>query len=149
LNVRIALDVPEDHAYVRMIRQIGRTLLEEHQASIEDIDELELIVGELCSNVTRHAHSEAGCYHVALEHHGDHIVVLVIDQGQGFDAHCLPAVGAARWEADGTERHGGFGLHLVDRITDRMDIRPSQPKGMTVRAEKRLRRTTERAGSCG
>ncbi|MDQ2798409.1 MAG: ATP-binding protein [Armatimonadota bacterium] len=148
MKVRIALDVPEDHAYVRMIRQIGRTLLEEHQASAEDIDELELIVGELCSNVTRHAHSESGCYHVALEHHGDHIVVLVIDQGQGFDRHHLPAVGSPLRDEDGTLRHGGFGLHLLDRITDRMDIRHSEPKGMTVRAEKWLRRTTEAAGSC-
>ncbi len=30
LTVKIALEVPDEHSYVSMVRQIGRTLLEHH-----------------------------------------------------------------------------------------------------------------------
>lgn len=138
MNVRIALDVPEGYAYIGMVRQIGRMLLEHHRTAAQDIDDVETIVGELCGNVTRHARSESGCYQVILEHHDSHLVVLVADQGQGFDPADVPPVGEQRPGADGALRYGGFGLHLVRTLADRLDIGPSQSQGTRVRAEKKL-----------
>lgn len=140
VKLKIALDVPEEEFYIGMIRQIGRTLLEHHNCSSEDVDDLEVVVGELCSNVTRHAHSEKGCYHVALEHHDDHIVVIVADQGPGFEVDQIAPMGTPRQEQDKPIRYGGFGLHLVDTLTDHMDILPSQPSGTTVRVKKQLKK---------
>ena len=146
LTVKIALDVPEEHSYIGMVRQIGRTLLEHHRVTAQDIDDLEIIVGELCSNVTRHARSEVGSYQVILEHHDTHVVLEVVDQGEGFDPQGLPPVGEPREDEDGGFRHGGFGLHLVRTLTDRVDIEHARPYGTTVRVEKRFTCTARAMG---
>ena len=146
LTVKIALDVPEEHSYIGMVRQIGRTLLEHHQVIAQDIDDLEVVVGELCSNVTRHARSEAGSFQVILQHHDSHVVLEVVDQGGGFDPQGIPPVGEPREDEDGGLRHGGFGLHLVRTLTDRVDIERSASSGTTVRAEKRFTRSSRAAG---
>ena len=140
MKLKIALDVPEDEFYIGMIRQIGRTLLEHHECAVEDVDDLEVVMGELCSNVTRHAHSEEGCYYVALEHHDDHIVVIVADQGPGFEVDKIAPMGTSRQDKDKQNRYGGFGLHLVDTLTDSMDILPSHPRGPPVRVQKQLKK---------
>lgn len=136
MNVCIALDVPEEHSYIAMVRRIARVVLEQYDHAVPDIDDFEAVLGELCANVTHHAHSERGCYRVTLEHHGDHVVLVVADQGQGFDQQGLAAVGEQRQDMDGTMRHGGFGLHLVRTLSDHVEIGPSFPQGTTVRAEK-------------
>ena len=140
--VKIALEVPEEHSYIGMVRQIGRMLLEHHRVPAQDIDDLEVVVGELCSNVTRHARSEAGIFQVVLEHHGSHVVLEVVDQGEGFDPQGVLPVGEPREDEDGGLRHGGFGLHLVRTLTDRVDIERSSPRGTLVRAEKRFTRSS-------
>jgi len=129
-----------------MVRQIGRTVLEHHRAAEQDIHDVEIVVGELCANVTRHARSAAGRYRVTLEHHADHVVLEVADGGRGFDPQSVPPVGEPRQEADGTLRHGGFGLHLVRSLTDRVDIVPSRLNGTKVRAEKRLTPARQESG---
>ena len=144
MNSRIALTVPEDHAFIAMVREMGRTLLAHHSASAQDIDDLEAVVGELCANVTRHGRSEGGCYNVTLEHLGDRVVLTVTDQGRGFDPDQVPAVGSARVDEDGSGRHGGYGLHLVGSLMDTLEFRSSEPNGTTVRAEKRMQAETTR-----
>ena len=60
MSMKITLEVPEDESLVPMIRQIGRTLLEHWNAAPTDIDDIEVVLGELCSNVLRHARSQVG-----------------------------------------------------------------------------------------
>jgi anti-sigma regulatory factor (Ser/Thr protein kinase) len=135
MSLKIALEVPEDAAYISMVRQMGRTLLEPY-ASEQIIDDIELVIGELCSNVTRHARSEKGCYRVEMEHRADRFIMLVADEGQGFAAPRFSPMGTLSLMEDGTERYGGFGLHLVDSLTDSLVIQDNQPRGTTVRVEK-------------
>lgn len=138
ISFKIALDVPEEHCHINLVRQIGRSLLEHGNTSPQDIDDVEIVLGELCSNVTRHARSEAGHYQVCLEHHGDHVVVTVADKGCGFDVQHVPPVGTPRPEDDGTLRIGGFGLQLVTMLTDQVEFSPNHPTGSTVRAKRSL-----------
>lgn len=152
MKVMFALDVPEEHSYIVMVRRVARALLEHHLVDAENINDVETVLGELCSNVTRHARSEAGCYRVTLEHHQDHqhqdyLVLVVADQGSGFDPSQVPPVGEPREDVDGMPRYGGFGLHLVQTLADHVEIKPSQPKGTTVRTEKRLVRSSQVADS--
>lgn len=79
-----------------------------------------------------------GSFQVILEHHNSHVVLEVVDHGEGFDPQGLPPVGEPREDEDGGLRHGGFGLHLVRMLTDRVDIEPSTTRGTLVRAEKRF-----------
>ncbi len=122
-----------------MIRQVGRTFVEHHACDAEDADDLEMIIGELCANVTRHARSEKGHYCVTLEHHGDYVALIVADEGPGFCIEEIAAVGSLRLDKGETMRYGGFGLHLVDTLADQMDIASSEATGTTVRVQKCLK----------
>lgn len=110
---------------------------------MRDVEDTEVVIGELCGNAARHARSESGWYHCTIEHHGDHVVVIVADQGTGFDPEGVASVGAVRQDTDGSERHGGFGLLLVKRLTDQVEFNRSEPQGTTVRVEKYLHTPTQ------
>jgi anti-sigma regulatory factor (Ser/Thr protein kinase) len=138
VTVEISVCLPEDEAYISLIRQIGRALLEHHAVPDQDIDDVETLVGELCSNVTRHARSQIGSYRVAIEQQGGLVAITVTDYGQGFDPAQVPPVGTERQEPCGTFRHGGYGLKLVDALADHVEFQTSQPQGTTVRAIKKL-----------
>ncbi len=102
------LELPEDLAYVRITRVLGRALLEHLQAEKQDIDDVETLVGELCSNVLRHAQSNASRFQVTLEYHSDFVTVTVKYQGAGFSLADVPPAGTARADFGGGERLGGF-----------------------------------------
>lgn len=142
MHMSFTLDVPEDHSVIAIIRQTARAFMEYRQAASQDVEDVETLLGELCSNVTRHARSEAGHFRVTLEHHGDHVMVIVTDFGKGMERTGVPAVGTLRVDADGTERFGGFGLLLVESLADRVEFSQSRPMGTTVRADRSLKNTT-------
>ena len=144
-RMKITLEVPEGHRFVPMVREIARTLLKHYDASTTDIDGVEVILGELCSNVTKHAQSEVGCYLVTLEHHGDHAVVIVTDTGPGLNRDQVAEVGTARADEDGSERFGGFGLQIVESLADQVEYGKTDPQGTTVRAKMRWTPEAHRA----
>jgi anti-sigma regulatory factor (Ser/Thr protein kinase) len=78
--------------------------------------------------------------------------VTVTDRGGGFPAGPLAPPGTLRSPNPAIpdlgreaaidpfeQRFGGWGLPLVHRLADRVEILPNSPHGTTVRAEKRLR----------
>ena len=151
--LKLSLDLPENEAYVRITRLLGRTLLEHLGVVEKDIDDIELVVGELCTNVVRHARSEQGVFRVVLEYHSDRITVSVQDKGKGFSFRSVPGDGDMGSERDDTllggERYGGFGLHLVNMLADQLEFHRTDPEGATVRAEKRLHYKTGAASGAG
>lgn len=136
--LKLSLDLPEGHHYIRITRLLGRTLLEHLKVVEQDIDEVEVVVGELCTNVLLHAQGSSGRFRVTMEYHQDRVVVLVEDTGQGFSFADMPDVGAQRRDIHGEERIGGYGLTIVDALSDRLEFHRSDPQGTTVRAEKWL-----------
>lgn len=141
--LKLTLDLPEEQAYIKITRLLGRTLLEHLRAREQDIDELELVVGELCANVVRHARSTENHFTVVLEYHDERVDILVQDNGPGFGTGDVRPVGAERPDFDGQPaRIGGYGLHLVELLSDRIEFKHADPKGTTVRAEKRIRYKT-------
>ena len=137
--LKVSLDLPGDGTYLRIARRVGHTLLEDMGVVDVDIDDIEFIVGELCTNVVRHAQAlEDGRFMVNLEYHADKIVVVVEDRGVGLPFKDVREVGSARPDLDGGERLGGFGLDLVRKMADQIEFRRSDPHGTTVTAEKTL-----------
>lgn len=143
--LRLALELPQDLAYVRIARIFGRALLEHLQADQADIDDIEILVGELCSNVLRHAQSTDGKYNVVLEYFSDHVSITVEDQGLGFSFKDVPLVGSSRADFAGGERIGGYGMQLVRFLADRLEFYRTDPHGTTVCAEKKIRYRTDAA----
>ena len=137
--LKVSLDLPGDGTYLRVARRVGHTLLEDMGVTDRDIADIEFIVGELCTNVVRHAQASAdGRFIVILEYHADKVLIVVEDKGVGFAFKDVREVGTARPDRDGSERLGGFGLDLVRQLADQIDFRKSDPQGTTVAAEKAL-----------
>ncbi|GAC1417188.1 MAG: hypothetical protein NVSMB5_07790 [Candidatus Velthaea sp.] len=88
-----------------------------------DTTAAELVIGELVSNVERHA---PGPVRVDVELQPDCIVVTVADQGPGFrlDPHALPDIFA----------ESGRGLFLVDSCSRELTVRTAPRGGCEVRA---------------
>jgi anti-sigma regulatory factor (Ser/Thr protein kinase) len=134
--LKISLDLPGDGTYLRIARRIGHTLLEDMGVIERDLADIEFILGELCTNVVRHAKTlESGRFLVGMEYHADKVVVVVEDKGVGFPFKDVREVGSARLDRDGSERLGGFGLELVRTLAEHIEFRRSDPHGTTVTAE--------------
>ncbi len=137
--LKVSLDLPNDGTYLRIARRVGHTLLEDMGVVDHDIADIEFIVGELCTNVVRHAQAvQDGRFLVMLEYHADKVVIIVEDRGIGFPFKDVREAGSTRLDRDGSERLGGFGLDLVRKMADHIEFRRSDPHGTTVFAEKTL-----------
>jgi serine/threonine-protein kinase RsbW len=143
--LRLSLELPEDLEYIRITRVLGRALLEHLEAVPADIDDVEILVGELCANVVRHAQSHDDRYHVILEYFSDHVDITVRDRGEGFSFKDVPLAGTPRADFGGGVRVGGYGLALIQSLSDRLEFRRTDPHGTTVCAEKKLHFVSEDA----
>jgi serine/threonine-protein kinase RsbW len=131
--LKLALDMPEDVGMVQVARLIARTLLTNMNVDEGDVGDLELLVGELCTNVVRHADSDEQRYRVALEFFANHVELTVEDRGKGFSFKDVPEAGTPRPDTlTGGERIGGFGMRLVEALADRLEFRRSDSQGTTV-----------------
>jgi serine/threonine-protein kinase RsbW len=136
--LRLSLDLPEDTTYIRTTRLLSRCLMEDIQVSREVIDDVELILTELCSNVIRHSQSKETHFLVTLEFYKPQIVITVIDAGRGIAQEDLLPVGTARPDSNGGERYGGYGMLLLEGLSDKVNFTATVPHGTTVRVEKTL-----------
>lgn len=134
--LKLSIDLPEEEAYVAMTRRISKCVLESIQVGQDTAQDMEIIVGELCNNVVLHANG--GRFRMDLEYFADRVAVTVTDQGDGFTPQQISPPGTARTNRDGTERYGGFGLLMVQKMADYLTFEPAEPKGMAIRAEKKL-----------
>lgn len=138
--LKLALDLPDDEKHVPVVRRLARALLRDLNVESEDVDNVELIIGELCGNVARHARSDAGLYRLGAVFYHDRVVLSVRDRGPGFSFADVPRAGTPRPDtlAGGT-RIGGYGLLLVKQLSDHVELERTDSKGTTVRAQVRLR----------
>jgi len=138
--LNLSLQLPEDYIHLPMVRRVTREVLASFGVGKGDIDDIELLVGELATNAVRHARSDGYSLEIGLD--GDRALVTVIDNGEGFDRSRIPAPGTARpdGDADGDSegRIGGWGIPLVEMIADEVEISPNEPHGTRVRAIKFL-----------
>ena len=138
--LKLSLDLPDDEKHVPVVRRLARALLRDLNVESEDIDNVELILGELCGNVARHARSDAGLYRLGAVFYHDRVALSVRDRGPGFPFADVPRVGTVRPDTlHGGTRIGGYGLFLVKQLSDHVEFERTDSKGTTVRAEVRLR----------
>ena len=143
MHLRLSLELPEDLAHVAMVRRVSREVLSSYHSAREDLDDVETLVGELVTNVVRHANGST--YRIVLELRDDHVIITVIDDGIGFSRENVPPPGTARKDSHGEERIGGWGLPLIELLADEVEFLPNEPRGTSVRAIKRLTRTAKDA----
>jgi anti-sigma regulatory factor (Ser/Thr protein kinase) len=82
--------------------------------------EAELLTSELVTNAVRHAQLKEGDpIGLDIDVDSDTVHVAVVDDGAGFDFRKV-------FQEPG-DRRGGWGLYLVDKVSDRWGIDPSPP----------------------
>lgn len=129
--IRMLLDLPAEAAHVSLCRGLTQTLLTEMGVVKEDVDTVELIVGEICANAVKHAYTHPGeRYEVQLDFGKDQALVTVRDHGKGADPKLF--------YRDPLEfREGGRGILLVQAMADRFDY--IVDNGTTINAAVKLR----------
>jgi anti-sigma regulatory factor (Ser/Thr protein kinase) len=86
----------------------------------ERLPEVELLTSELVTNAVRHAGLKEGdAVNLEIDVDTDTVHVAVVDAGAGFDFSKI-------FDKPGDPR-GGWGLFLVDKVSDRWGIDPSPP----------------------
>jgi anti-sigma regulatory factor (Ser/Thr protein kinase) len=144
-TVSVTFDMPEALLSVNYLRKKARLMMDILDIDPQDVGDLEIILGELATNVVRHAKGSRLQVHLTVDRHGNQATITVVDDGVGFTPDALPAPGTPRSatlaEEEGVvERIGGYGLPLVRTIADMVDITTNEEplKGMSVRAIKNL-----------
>jgi serine phosphatase RsbU (regulator of sigma subunit)/anti-sigma regulatory factor (Ser/Thr protein kinase) len=124
------LSVPARPPSLVHVRRTLRRWLRETGASSQLTSELIAACGEACANVVQHAYEgEPGSLRVVASLTDGVVVLEVSDQG--------------RWRP-GAERGGGWGMQLIEALTDGVDV-ATGPTGTTVSMTRRL--TTDEGGA--
>ncbi len=145
MQLHLSLHLSDDVSHIPMLRRVSREALCSCRVATRDVDDLELLVGELATNAVRHARSPS--FRVDLELYDGLVVVTVTDAGRGFQRGEVPQPGTERlddglgWrdagEPDGM-RFGGFGLPLVETLAEEVEYLSAYPHGTVVRAKLRV-----------
>jgi serine/threonine-protein kinase RsbW len=128
--IKMTLDLPAEAPFVSLCRNMTQTLLGGMDVVQEDVEDVELIVGETCANVVRHAYGDSDCrYTVEVAFAKDEVAVTVKDTGRGADLERWNAVPQDTWDH-------GRGLLLVRALADQFDYEVKD--GTTIRAAVKL-----------
>ena len=106
--------------FVRPLREIVAEVARHRGLPDERVRGVKLCVSEAVTNSVQHAYNDGhdGIVEVSVRDLGDELEVVVVDQGEGFK----PPRNSA----------GGFGLPLIDRLTDRCAVRRTAGSGTKV-----------------
>jgi anti-sigma regulatory factor (Ser/Thr protein kinase) len=112
----IRLTLPARPENVAVVRHVLGALAEALALSPAVIDDMRLAVTEACTNVVRHAYEGEGTIDVVVRPRGDHLEVVVADQGRGIGP------------SPDTEGPG-LGLPLIAALADNFEIERDRGAG--------------------
>ncbi len=135
VNLGVQLFLPRDTRYVSVMRRVAQCLLTGLALPKEDVEDIELVLSEACTNVVRHAEG-TDRYSVNLQIDARECAIEIVDWGPGFgaDFQTSAAGTALSGEADET----GRGLHLMRTLVDDLQFSRDE-RETTVRLVKRWR----------
>jgi anti-sigma regulatory factor (Ser/Thr protein kinase) len=125
-------EMPAAAENVSLCRRAVRLMLEHNLIEDSDIDDAELVLGELCSNVVRHAYgTQLGAISVRVELDDLEVLMSVKDTGMGFNIN-------SRSAAPVFSENGGIGIFLMERLTDHLRISAECFEGSEVTASRHI-----------
>lgn len=106
-----------------IIRHFVQTHLRERIASPVTLNQITVAIEELCANSILHANAEDPQKELRLELRlqGGTLHIYLYDPAPPYDLHAYPSE-PTLLRAD-TDRPGGFGIYLIRRIIDKINIR--------------------------
>jgi serine/threonine-protein kinase RsbW len=135
---RVRLTIPAKAEFIGLGRLALSGLARAYRRPLsdEELADLKLALTEACTNSVRHAYDGGeGTVEIQYELHPDKLVVVVADDGEGFELTPLaPAVGEDLAE-------GGLGIAIIRALADELEISGREQGGSTLRFVKRLAAT--------
>jgi serine/threonine-protein kinase RsbW len=111
----VRLTIPARAEYVLLGRLALTGITRMRPLDDETMNDLKLAVTEACTNSVRHAYGEnGGTVDIVFELHEDRLVVVVSDDGAGFDPDELVEAGEL------TE--GGLGIAIIRALVDEFEV---------------------------
>ncbi|GAA2143811.1 hypothetical protein GCM10009844_16640 [Nocardioides koreensis] len=127
----LSVNLPRETVSVPVVRRLAAQALRAFGVADEDIDDVQLAIGEACANVIDHA-SDTDTYEVQVELAADRCAITVVDHGLGFD-------GAADPDGAGDSAESGRGLTLMHALVDNLAFRNEPQAGTVVHMVKALK----------
>jgi serine/threonine-protein kinase RsbW len=131
----IRLTIPAKPEYITLGRLALTGLSRVHAGGFppEVLGDLKLALTEACTNSVRHAYGDGrGAVEIVYELHADKLVVMVADEGEGFE----PPPGRSGDEHELSE--GGLGIAIIEALSDEFEITERAGGGSRLRFVKNL-----------
>lgn len=133
----IRLTIPAKPEYITLGRLAltGIARLRPEPFSPEVLGDLKLALTEACTNSVRHAYADRqGCVQILYELSDDRLVVVVSDEGEGFEPPETPSAAL-----EGSElSEGGLGIAIIEALADELEITERAQGGSSLRFVKLL-----------
>ena len=114
----VRLTIPAKAEYITLGRLALTGLARLRPLSDELLADLKLALTEATSNSVRHAYPDTeGWVEIAYELHGDRLVIVVTDGGEGFD----PAEASENGDLENLTE-GGLGIAIIRSIADEFEL---------------------------
>jgi len=119
----VLLRVPSGTEFLAAIRDTTKRVAELAGLDAATAEQVALAVDEASTNVIEHAYGGARDRFVDLAFtcEPDALLVEIVDDGRPVDRSAVPRVDLRRYARE--RRRGGFGMHLMGRIMDRVSFR--------------------------
>jgi serine/threonine-protein kinase RsbW len=133
----IRLTIPAKPEYITLGRLAltGIARLRPEPFSQEVLGDLKLALTEACTNSVRHAYGNGdGTVEITYELYADRLVVVVADEGEGFER----GDGASVQLADEELSEGGLGIAIIEALADEFEITERAEGGSSLRFVKHL-----------
>jgi len=131
MNDSIKLIIPCKPEYVGTVRLTISSVASKAGFDVEAIEDMKIAVSEVCSNIIRHSKlNEKDQYHVTCELADGKLVILVEDEGAGFDTD--------KYVEYDEEKLGenGLGLTIVRALMDEVNLVSKAGSGTQIRMTK-------------
>jgi serine/threonine-protein kinase RsbW len=131
-RVTMSLQLPRDRLSVPVTRHLIGAAMVEVGVVVEQIDDVQLIISEACSNVIDHA-GPGDDYEVTVTIDRSACHIRVIDIGRGFDHKTFDTYEMANLDAE-----HGRGLALMHALVDQVSFESRPEQGTVVHLVKEL-----------
>ncbi len=117
------MTIPSSTRHLSEIRRFVEQHAREAQLSEADVDKFRLAVDEACTNVIEHACKGDETYRITITINikGPRVTMLIRDDGEAFDPEKYAPPNLI--EMAEKRRDGGFGIHLMRSLMDRVEYR--------------------------
>lgn len=115
--------IPSSTRYLDDVRQFVVTYAEEAAFSEDAVEQFKIAVDEACTNIIEHAYKGQENHEVdiAIIIENDRFTVRIRDEGEPFDRSNYKEPNLL--ELTQKRRAGGLGVHIINRLMDRVEYR--------------------------